>query len=98
MCAKILAYMTYVANTKKYIRRHTFYLVISVRIFPKLVLTYIESKIANLAKANIPVSFEKNPAFNLTKCFFKIYSLNRVQSLLLSHLSYAFSKSFIEIY
>ena len=53
-------YIMYVGKYQKvYIRRHTFFLVIFPTIFPKLVLIYIEWKIANLAKTSIDVSSKK---------------------------------------
>ena len=63
---------------KVYIRCDTFYLVIFLTIFPKLVLIFIERKIANLAKTSIDVSCKKNLCLNPKNIFQKIYCLKRV--------------------
>ena len=57
--------------------RHTFYLVIFLTICPKLVLIYIEQKIANWTKANIEVSFLKNSRLKPKNVFQKMYGLER---------------------
>ena len=57
--------------------RHTFYLVIFLTICPKLVLIYIEQKIANWTKANIEVSFLKNSCLKPKNVFQKMYGLKR---------------------
>ena len=58
---------------KEYIKRHTFYLVIFLTIFPKLVFIYIERKIANSTKTNIEISFLKNLNVNPKNIFQKLY-------------------------
>ena len=57
--------------------RHTFYLVIFLTICPKLVLIYIEQKIAKWTKANIEVSFLKNSRLKPKNVFQKMYGLER---------------------
>ena len=59
---------------KVYIRCDTFYLVIFLTIFPKLVLIFIERKIANLAKTSIDVSCKKIYALTL-RIYFKRYTV-----------------------
>ena len=53
-------HVAYVGKYQKvYIRNYTFYLLIFLTIFAKLVLIYVEWKIANLAKTYIEVPFQK---------------------------------------
>ena len=69
-CAKILAYVRYVGKHQRVcIRHHTFNLVIFLKIFPKLVLIYIERKIANSAKTSINVSSKKIQALTVRTYF-----------------------------
>ena len=89
------------ANTKKaYIKPQTFYLVIFLTVFPKLLIE-IEWKIANLAKTNVEVSFKKNPQLN-PKIIFKIMSEENVKLCFLRTfniiISYIFPEYFIEIH
>ena len=74
-CAKILVYVRYVGKYQRvYIRHHTFNLVIFLTIFPKLVLIYIERKIANSAKTSIDVSSKKIHALTV-RIHFQIYTV-----------------------
>ena len=104
MCAKILAYVTYMGKyLKAYNRRHTFYLVIFLTIFPKLLIIKIEWKTGNLAKTNIEVLLKKgNPRHNLKIYFKKYYFLKRLKLCFLVTfniiISYIFPENFIEVY
>ena len=74
MCTKILAYMAYMGKyQKEYIKRHTFYLVITLTIFPKLVFIYIERKIANSTNTNTEILFLKNLHVNTKNMFQELY-------------------------
>ena len=78
---KSLYRITYVwknfaVNQKAYIKRHTFYLVICLIIFRKLVLIYIKWNIANSAKINIEVWFKNIHTLTL-RMYFKIYTVWR---------------------
>ena len=74
MCTKILAYMAYMGKyQKEYIKRHTFYLVITLTIFHKLVFIYIERKIANSTNTNTEILFLKNLHVNTKNMFQELY-------------------------
>ena len=88
---------------KTYKRLYTFYIVIFLTIFAKLVLIRIEWRIANSAKANIEVSFKKrNPRHNPKNIFKKNYCLKRVKLCFLVTfniiINYIFPENFTEIH